>query len=360
MSKVWVLGSGQLGAMLRHAGTPIGIDVRPIDASDDLSALSDLSDQDFITPEIEAWAHSETTDRLAAHANFINRDVFPIIADRFTQKQTLDQLGVATAPWQAVGVETTEQELRAKLGDRILLKRRRGGYDGRGQHWIKTSDATIPNDFRDESIAEQAIDFSDEVSVIGVRSRSGQTRFYPLSQNHHVNGILKATIGGAPKFMHLQSTAEAMLTKVLEHFNYVGVMAMECFVVKDESGNQQLLVNELAPRVHNSGHWTQAGMSISQFESHVRAVADLPLGKPTFDAVTVMFNLVGTPFDQRWLDIRGAQVYWYQKDVREGRKLGHINLLATSKNSLCDLAETLPDDESVFHWLMCELGYSCD
>ena len=360
MSRIWVLGSGQLGAMMRQAGTPIGVDVRPIDASDDLSVLNDLSDDDLITPEIELWVQSETTDKLAAHKNFINRDVFPIIADRLTQKQTLDLLNVATAKWMSVAEKTTETELQNRLGQQVLLKRRKGGYDGRGQHWIRTPEARIPEDFREQSIAEQTVDFSDEVSIIGVRSRTGEMRFYPLSQNHHVDGILKATIGGAPKFMHLQSKAENMLSKVLDHFDYVGVMAMECFVVTDDSGKQQLLVNELAPRVHNSGHWTQAGMSINQFESHVRAVAGLPLGKPTFDAVTVMFNLVGTPYDQRWLNIRGSQLYWYQKEVRQGRKLGHINLLATSKNSLCDLAETLPEDETVFNWLMLELEYSCD
>lgn len=364
MPTVWVLGSGQLGTMLRQAAIPIGIDVRPIDANDDLSILDDLSNDDVITPEIEAWQQSATSDKLAAHNNFINRDVFPIIADRLTQKQTLDQLNVRTAPWQAISSTTSVAELcstlGSTLGNQVLLKRRTGGYDGRGQHWIQTSSDIIPDDFRNHAIAEQAINFSDEISIIGVRSQTGEMRFYPLSHNHHVNGILKATIGGAPKFKHLQSTAENMLSKVLAHFDYVGVMAMECFVVKNEVGEQQLLVNELAPRVHNSGHWTQTGMSISQFQSHIRAVAGLPLGKPSFDGVTIMLNLVGIPFDERWLAIEGTQLYWYQKEVRAGRKLGHINLLTTSQNSLCDLAETLPNDKSVFNWLMDELDYSCD
>ncbi len=358
MSKVWVLGAGQLGAMLRHAGTPLGVDVRPVDASHDIAVLSELAENDIVTPEIESWEQSETTDKLAAHSQFINREVFPVIADRLSQKQALDDIGVATAPWMLVTAETSEKDIVNKLGGNVLLKRRRGGYDGRGQHWLKTPSAEIPSDFRGESIAEQGIQFTDEVSVIGVRSCSGKTRFYPLSQNHHVNGILKATIGGGEKFKHLQSTAEEMLNKVLVHFDYVGVMAMECFVIKDESNEQKLLVNELAPRVHNSGHWTQAGTSISQFESHVRAIADLPLGNPSYYGMTVMINLVGTEFDQDWLAIEGAMLYWYQKEVRVGRKLGHINLLNPKPESLNAIAETLPSDAGVFDWLNEQLGYS--
>ncbi len=357
MSTVWVIGSGQLGAMMRQAAAPLGVDVRPIDASFDHTTLSELKDDDVVTPEIEFWRSAEVTDKLAAHPNFINRDVFPVIADRFSQKQALDTVGVATAPWCEVATKTSEQDLYDALGQQVLLKRRKGGYDGRGQHWLKTVDAKIPDDFRDAAIAEQAIPFSDEVSIIGVRSQTGETRFYPLSQNHHVNGILKATIGNGQKFSHLQSVAEEMLSKVLTHFNYIGVMAMECFVV-GAMNEQQLLVNELAPRVHNSGHWTQAGSSINQFESHIRAIANLPLGNPSYHGMTVMVNLVGTEYDSRWLEVEGAELYWYQKDVRLGRKLGHINILNPSMNSLEKLAELLPDDAQVFEWLAGQLAES--
>ena len=350
MSIVWVIGAGQLGAMMRQAGAPLGVDVRPIDASFDLATLSELKNDDIVTPEIESWQSTAVTDKLAAHPNFINRDIFPIIADRFSQKQALDTVGVATAPWCEVTTNTLEQDLYDALGKQVLLKRRKGGYDGRGQHWLKTADAQIPDDFRDAAIAEQAIPFTDEVSIIGVRSQTGETRFYPLSQNHHINGILKATIGNGKKFSHLQNAAEEMLSKVLTHFHYIGVMAMECFVV-GAAGEQQLLVNELAPRVHNSGHWTQAGSSISQFEAHLRAMANMPLGNPSYHDMTVMINLVGTDYDSRWLDVEGAELYWYQKDVRAGRKLGHINLLNPNKGSLAKLAELLPDDAHVFAWL---------
>ena len=356
MKKVWVLGAGQLGAMLRQAGNPIGLDVRPISAVQPKSDVAELASTDVVTPEIEAWDNTKTTEKLAQHANFINRDVFPVIADRLSQKRSLDDFGVATAKWLPVEANTTTATLHQTLGDTVLLKRRRGGYDGRGQHWLREKNDSIPEDFLGQSIAEQAINFSAEVSIIGVRDRQGCMRFYPLSQNHHVNGILKATIGASKKYAHLQKTAEKMLNKVLNGFDYIGVMAMECFVILDHNGQEQLLVNELAPRVHNSGHWTQAGSSISQFESHLRAVADLPLGQPTTKGLSVMINLVGMDYENAWLDVLGAEVYWYGKEVRAGRKLGHINFCQPKPESLNQLAALLPDaDKAVIDWVLGQL-----
>jgi len=356
MKKVWVLGAGQLGAMLRQAGNPIGLDVTPIAATQSINDIVSLASADVVTPEIEAWESAEITDRLAAHDNFINRDVFPVIADRLSQKKSLDDFGVATAKWLPVEQTTQLSGLYETLGETVLLKRRRGGYDGRGQHWLREQSDAIPEDFYGESIAEQAINFSAEVSIIGVRNRLGQTRFYPLSQNHHVNGILKATIGASKKYAHLQETAEKMLSKVLNGFDYIGVMAMECFIVIDENGKEQLLVNELAPRVHNSGHWTQAGSSINQFESHLRAVTDLPLGTPTTKGLSVMINLVGMDYETAWLDVPGAEVYWYGKEVRVGRKLGHINFCQPEQSSLNQLAKLLPEeDQQVIAWVLEQL-----
>lgn len=358
--KVWVIGNGQLGMMLRHAAQPLAVDVQPIGAEDHTLKIQDLTVNDVVTPEIEAWQRTKITETLAAHPHFINRDVFPIIADRKTQKETLDQLNVATAKWCEVTDATKAETLYAQLGERVLLKRRRGGYDGRGQYWLKQREGTeIPFDFKgskeiEAAIAEEAIPFVAEVSVIGVRTQSGETQFYPLSQNHHVNGILKATIGAAPKYVSLQAKAEEMLSTVMQHFNYVGVMAMECFVV-EKSGELELLVNELAPRVHNSGHWTQAGMSISQFEAHVRAVADLPMARFRTKGMTVMINLVGVDYDPRWLDIAGVELFWYQKEVRSGRKVGHINILTPCDSILKKLANLLPDDQQVFDWVFSQI-----
>lgn len=356
MKKVWVLGAGQLGAMLRQAGMSIGLDVTPISASQPVSDLSSLANDDIVTPEIEAWERAEITDKLAAHDNFINRDVFPIIADRLSQKKSLDDFGVATAAWLPVEKTMQSTDLYNALGDTVLLKRRRGGYDGRGQHWLRNKEDTIPTAFLGESIAEQAVPFSAEVSVIGVRNRQGDIRFYPISHNHHVNGILKATIGASKRYAHLQAEAENMLGKVLKGFNYIGVMAMECFVVIDAKGQEQLLVNELAPRVHNSGHWTQSGSSISQFESHLRAVTDLPLGQTTTKGQSVMINLVGMVYEQAWLAVPGAEVYWYGKEVRAGRKLGHINFCEPAQSALKQLLTLLPpEDHQVIEWVLQQL-----
>ena len=324
MKKVWVLGAGQLGAMLRHAGMPLDIDVTPV-ALDSQQAPA-VSSDDIIAPEIEHWPDSPATRALASHPNFVNRPVFGRLADRLSQKTLMDTLGLATAPWLPVEAATTSDELYRTISDRVLLKRRIGGYDGKGQHWLRQSEqGDIPADWRGAAIAESAIDFDEEVSLVGMRDRSGQSSFYPLALNLHTSGILAASIAPLARLAPLQAQAESKLGALLDELDYVGVMAMECFRVGD-----RLLINELAPRVHNSGHWTQAGASVSQFESHLRAICNLPLVTPATRGITVMINLLGIERDDRWLAIPEAELYWYGKEVRPGRKLGHLNLCAPS------------------------------
>jgi 5-(carboxyamino)imidazole ribonucleotide synthase len=166
-----------------------------------------------------------------------------------------------------------------------------------------------------------------------VRNRAGDCVFYPLTLNLHLNGILYASVSPLPRLHPLQAQAEAMLSKLLNALDYVGVMAMECFRVGD-----QLMINELAPRVHNSGHWTQSGASISQFEYHLRAVADMAIPKAQILGTNVMINLIGTDYNPAWLNLPVAQSYWYGKTVLPGRKVGHINLVSQQLN---DLRETL-------------------
>lgn len=320
MRRIWVLGAGQLGRMLQHAGMPLDLDVRPMPL--DATEIPLLSPDDIVTPEIEHWPATEVTDALASHPNLINRDVFSRLADRLTQKQLMDDLNLATAPWLLVDETLTTEKLYQTLGDRLLLKQRRGGYDGKGQFWLKREDKTqLPEDWRLQAIAEQAIAFDEEVSIIGVRDAQGNKAFYPLVLNLHVNSVLTASISPLPRLAPLQKQAEAMLGALLDELDYTGVMAMECFRVGD-----RLLINELAPRVHNSGHWTQAGASISQFESHLRAIAGLATPTPTIKGTTVMVNLLGTERNDRWLEVPAAELYWYGKQVKPGRKLGHINL----------------------------------
>ncbi len=344
MSKIWVLGAGQLGAMLKHAATPLALDVEPVDIEDHHSLH--LSQGDIITAEREQWPETDATSQLAAHSGFVNKDVFATLADRFTQKSLIDQLGLATAPWFNVTEQTQEAQLHSDLGERVLLKRRTGGYDGKGQHWLKQAEnIAIPDDFKNASIAEQGINFDEEVSLVGVRTAEGQSFFYPLTLNLHVNGILMASVANLDRLKSLQAKAETMLKKLMDSLDYVGVMAMETFRVCGEEGDE-LLINELAPRVHNSGHWTQAGSNISQFEAHVRAVAKLPLTQPSVQGESVMINLIGTELNHQWLAVSGAQLYWYDKVVRAGRKVGHINFCRDTASQLIDsmnqLAPELP------------------
>jgi 5-(carboxyamino)imidazole ribonucleotide synthase len=348
MSVLWVLGAGQLGAMLKQAGTPLGVDVRPVDIESTKTLA--LGPTDIITAEREEWPETVVTRQLATHNNFVNLTTFPQLADRLTQKQWLDRLELATAPWFPVETDSTSTQAYRTLGERVLLKRRRGGYDGKGQYWLKQSESTeIPEDWKSHAIAEQAINFDEEVSLVGVRGKNGETHFYPLTLNLHINGILYASISPLERLKPLQNKAETMLSKLMDALNYVGVMAMECFRVGDE-----LLINELAPRVHNSGHWTQAGASICQFENHVRAVTGLPLAPIEVKSQSMMINLIGVDLNYQWLNIKGLELYWYQKEVRPGRKVGHLNFCSNNhtvlKNALTLLTLPPPYPEAL-NWL---------
>ncbi|BCV54596.1 5-(carboxyamino)imidazole ribonucleotide synthase [Shewanella algae] len=355
--RVWVLGDGQLGAMLRHAGQPLAIDVRPVDIMAPSDEKLPLTDTDIITAEREQWPESPLSLQLSQHRHFINGPVFGRLADRYTQKSLLDQLKVATAPWELLDDNTQANDLYHKYGERVLLKRRTGGYDGKGQHWLKQAESTsIPADWRNQAIAEQAIPFDEEVSLVGVRSRSGECFFYPLTLNLHQDGILMASVAPLARLQPLQAEAETMLCSIMHELEYVGVMAMECFRVGDH-----LLVNELAPRVHNSGHWTQAGTHMDQFQLHLRALCDLPLMTPQVNFQCVMVNLIGIDKDDRWLSLANAELFWYDKEVRPGRKVGHLNLSVLDKNALADsiarLQQWMPAQyQAPLMWILAEFG----
>lgn len=337
--RIWVLGAGQLGAMLKHAAMPLALDVRPVDIHESQAPV--LAPGDLVTAEREQWPQTPATEVLTQHAGFANRDIFGCLADRKTQKELIDSLGIPTAPWRNLELTTSAAALRQQLGERVLLKRRTGGYDGRGQHWLRSPEDTIPKDWLGAAIAEQAIAFDEEVSLIGVRNRQGQCVFYPLTLNLHLGGILYASVAPLARLQILQAQAEAMLKPILEALDYVGVMAMEAFRVGDH-----LLINELAPRVHNSGHWTQAGASISQFDYHLRALANLATPAPQLLGQSVMINLIGTVFNPAWLALPCARTYWYGKAVNPGRKVGHINIVSYERDeirqTLAELAPLLP------------------
>lgn len=320
MKPVCVLGNGQLGRMLRQAGEPLGIAVYPVGLDAEPEAVP--YQQAVITAEIERWPETALTEVLSRHTGFVNREVFPLLADRLTQKQLLDKLNLATSPWQLLKSADEWPEIFNRLGSLAIVKRRVGGYDGRGQWRISTNQQNdLPADAYGECIVEQGINFDGEVSLIGARNSAGQCVFYPLTHNLHEDGILRTSVVLPHSDSQLQQQAESMLAAILLELNYVGVMAMECFIVGDK-----LLINELAPRVHNSGHWTQNGASVSQFELHLRAILDLPMPQPEVSTPSVMINLIGTAVNIQWLSLPLIHLHWYDKEVREGRKVGHLNL----------------------------------
>ncbi|EPR9346766.1 5-(carboxyamino)imidazole ribonucleotide synthase [Serratia marcescens] len=342
MKPVCVLGNGQLGRMLRQAGEPLGIAVYPVGIDAEPEAVP--YQNSVITAEIERWPETALTRELATHSAFVNRDIFPRLADRLTQKQLLDQLGLATAPWQLLASAAEWPQVFASLGELAIVKRRVGGYDGRGQWRLRPGqEAELPADAYGECIVEQGINFSGEVSLVGARGHDGRSVFYPLTHNLHEDGILRTSVALPQPNPALQQQAEQMLAAILNELNYVGVMAMECFIVGD-----RLLINELAPRVHNSGHWTQNGASISQFELHLRAILGLPLPQPVVSTPSVMVNLIGTAVNEQWLSLPLVHLHWYEKEVRPGRKVGHLNLndpsAAVLRQALQALAPLLPGE----------------
>lgn len=326
MSDIWVLGAGQLGAMLQHAAMPLSLTVKTIDIH--ATEVPALGQDDIVTVELEHWPETAVTSCLSSHPNFLNCDSLKIFADRSIQKKLLDSLDLPHASWQLVDSNTTADLLHQRLGRRVLLKRRSGGYDGKGQLWLNSETGDkIPTQWLNQSIAEEKIDFDEEVSLIGARNSKGDCVFYPLTANLHYQGILLASVSPITSLRALQPQAQQMLSTLMAQLDYVGVMAMECFQV----GNR-LFINEIAPRVHNSGHWTQAGASISQFEMHLRAVANLPVVKPITKNTSVMLNTLGMAYNANWHAIAGAEIYWYGKSVRPMRKLGHINFSVPDKD----------------------------
>ncbi|PJG86479.1 5-(carboxyamino)imidazole ribonucleotide synthase [Conservatibacter flavescens] len=349
---VYVLGNGQLGRMLRYAGAPLDIEVQPL-AFD--APLFDLPENALITAEIERWESTPLTNMLGKHEKFVNKNVFGILADRLSQKSLLDELNLPTSPWRLLESAVDFSDIFSQINPKVVVKRRMGGYDGRGQ-WIVDAEnqSVITEDLFGETIAEAFIPFDYEISIVGARFRNGDTRFYPTTHNLQQNGILRYSVA-FPTDNPFQQQAENMLAKIMDKLNYVGVMAMECFVVGDK-----LLINELAPRVHNSGHWTQLGCAISQFELHLRALLDLPTPPLHTFAPSVMVNLIGTEHNANWLNTPFTQLHWYGKAIRPGRKVGHINLTHIDKavliTQLNHLREQLPEDyQSGLDWAIKKL-----
>lgn len=365
--KVLVLGAGQLARMMALASKPLNIDVRAYDVGSDTvvnplslgTTFGNLDDgisfADVITAEFEHISHDVLAKCDASGKLLPSSQAIKTGGDRRLEKQLLEQAGVANAKHHIVTNKADFDQALATLTLPLILKSALEGYDGKGQWRLKElSDAdNIWSDiekFIDESngkqaiVAEQMIPFDREVSMVGVRNKAGETVAYPLTENHHSNGVLSVSLA-INEHQGLQNQASEAFDKIANALNYVGVLAIEFFQV-----GESLLVNEIAPRVHNSGHWTQQGADVCQFENHIRAVSQLPLGSTELVRPTAMINVLGTdnvPNDI--LAIPSVSMHWYGKTKRPGRKMGHINVSGQDKKQLIErldqLANTLPSDE---------------
>jgi len=321
MTVIGVIGGGQLGRMLALAGIPLGLSFRFLDPSPDAPARE--------VGELLVGAYDDPAclDRLADGAAVVTYEFenVPVAAarrvgavpgaaaleasqDRLVEKQLFRRLGIPTAP---IDDEVT--------GFPALLKTRRLGYDGKGQRLVGTHQGTDPG-----YVLEGLVPFDRELSLVSVRGASGETAFYPLVENVHEGGILRSS--RVPAVAAPQAQAQEFAMRLLDDLGYVGVLALELF---DVGG--KLVANELAPRVHNTGHWTIEGAETSQFENHLRAILGLPLGSTAARCDVVMLNLIGAlPDTAALLAHRNAHLHLYGKEPRSGRKLGHVTLLDPS------------------------------
>lgn len=350
MTRLGIIGGGQLGQMLALAAAPLGIRTWVLDpvaqacampyaepivgAYDNPQALARLAQQvEVATFEFEnvppaAVAQLAKTLRVAPGALAL-----ATASDRWHEKALFHELGIATAPVALVNSTEDLQAGVAEMGLPAILKTRTLGYDGKGQIMLRSSEQVISA--WDElgqvpCVLEGFVPFDEEISCLGVRSAQGELRCYDVVANVHDQGILYRS---QPMAKHpLQATAEAMISRVMVALDYVGVLALELFRVGD-----QLLANEMAPRVHNSGHWSIEGAVSSQFENHVRAVCGLPLGETRTREPVLMLNVYGAhPDVAGLLQISGACWHDYGKSARPGRKLGHVTVVAASAAELAE------------------------
>jgi 5-(carboxyamino)imidazole ribonucleotide synthase len=350
---IGILGGGQLGRMLALAGHPLGLTFRILEPATECPAAAvaahlrgEYEDYqslyhfcqglDVITYEFEN-VPVETARWLADRVPVYPPPVaLEVGQDRVSEKTFFEKLGVQIPKFAAVNSREELDAAIARIGLPAVLKTTRFGYDGKGQAVLRTPanvDATWQTLGGRPLILEAFVPFERELSILSVRGRRGELAFYPLVENVHRDGILRVSTAPAANVSRvLQQKAESIAAKALESLNYVGVLAVELFQVGDE-----LLVNEMAPRVHNSGHWTIEGAETSQFENHLRAVTGMPLGPTTCVGHSVMINLIGGwPKPKDVLAIPGAHLHLYGKKPRANRKVGHITVRAQTERELLE------------------------
>lgn len=350
-ARVGILGGGQLARMLALAGHRLGIECRvvsdrewacaapvtsytQVDLADPDALAAALGDVDVVTYEVEHLP-ADAVEALAARV-----PVRPGIRalrvgqDRGLEKQALEALGIPVAPWRMVD---SAADLRAAAGELrfpLVLKTRRDGFDGRGQSRLVDAAALaarVEAGDLEGCVAEGWVEFEREVSLVAVRGTDGAFDLYPMVENHHEEGQLDTTLAPAPGVEPaLAAEAGEWIRRLLEDLEYVGVLALELFLTP-----AGLVANELAPRVHNSGHWSQDGAVTDQFENHLRAILGWPLGSCAPRGATVMINLLGeVPATPALLADPDARVHLYGKSPRPARKLGHVNLVGEDLEDL--------------------------
>ncbi len=347
-SVIGVLGGGQLGRMLSLAAARLGFDVAILEPEPD-SPAARVAAHSLVAPyddpealktlaglcAVVTYEFENVPAAAVARLVELGCDVAPglkalaVAQDRFEEKSFLNSVGVATVAFAPA--DTAEEALAAatRLGAPALMKTRREGYDGKGQRWVEHA-AGAGEVFEALGgrpvVLEAPAEFVRELSVIAARSRSGQTCVYPLAENHHENGILRRTLAPARASPALADQAERIAVQILTRLEYVGVIGVELFEMPDG----RLLVNEIAPRVHNTGHWTQDGCEVDQFEQHIRAVAGWPLGPTDAIAAVEMLNLLGAEA-HGWARLAAepeSRLHLYGKrEAKPGRKMGHVNRL---------------------------------
>ncbi|NMP17858.1 5-(carboxyamino)imidazole ribonucleotide synthase [Thalassotalea sp. Y01] len=361
MNKVLVLGAGQLARMMDLAGTPLNLDVKAFDVRSNKvvhplanehtygDLQTGIDNCDVITAEFEHIAHDVLAVCEASGKLLPSSDAIKIGGDRRLEKALLESCQVANAKHKIIDSRADFDAAIADLQLPIIFKSALEGYDGKGQWRLKSMDQAAAiwadmQDFVEQAntsvpqgiIAEQMVPFEREVSIVGARSRNGEIAVYPITENHHTNGVLSVSLAVASTNA-LQEQALEVFTKLTEKLDYVGVLAIEFFQV-----GEQLLVNEIAPRVHNSGHWTQQGSDCCQFENHLRATLGLPLGNTELIRPTAMINILGEDsVPEQVLSIPGVAMHWYNKSKRAGRKMGHINVCANSEQQLAEKLQLL-------------------
>jgi len=355
--KVGILGAGQLARMIALAGYPLGLEFIFLDPSSDACAnrlgkhlhgdyndpklLAQLAEQaDVVTYEFEN-VPADVAEFLTSHTQvYPPSKALAVAQDRLIEKTFFNDIGIPTPAYAPVNSLAELQSVMANIGYPAILKSRTQGYDGKGQSVLK-SEADLPQAWEllqgVPAIVEAFVPFQREVSIIAVRSRTGEIVFYPLSENLHRGGILR--VSESRYGDDEQTQAEVYVSMLMTELNYVGVLALELFDV-----DGRLVANEFAPRVHNSGHWTIEGAETSQFENHLRAIAGLPLGSTAPVGYAGMVNFIGgLATDEEVLNIDHAHLHLYDKVPRKGRKVAHVTVRATEQNQLQDALKKLSE-----------------